>query len=141
MRPWRLTPHHARRLAELKHPKIRFAFDTLKEEAAVADAIKLCRAHGLKDFGVYVLIGFNDTPAEALYRLEKVWEWKAVTNPMRYQPLDALEKNAHVADGWTHRRLQELMYCQSRSVWTGHISIRDGRSQSMPLLDMCGPAA
>ena len=133
-----MTPHHARRLAELKHPKIRFAFDTLKEEAVVADAISLCRKHGLKDFGVYVLIGFDDTPAEALYRLEKVWEWKAVTNPMRYQPLDALEKNFYVADGWTHRQLQELMYCQSRSVWTGHISIRDYRRPSTPLLDDIG---
>lgn len=133
-----LTSHHARRLAELKRVKVRFAFDYVEDEAAVADAISLCRAHGLRDFGVYVLIGYNDTPANALYRLEKVWEWKAISAPMRYQPLDALKKNAFVAPAWTHRQLQDTMRCYSRSAWTGHIHIRDycsrRRSHDLSLL-------
>lgn len=127
-----LKPHHARRIAELKGVKVRFAFDHINAETSVADAIKLCRSHGLRDFGVYVLIGFNDTPADALYRLEKVWEWKAVSSPMRYQPLDALVKNRHVAPGWTHRQLQNTMRCYSRSAWTGQISIRDYRHSQQP---------
>lgn len=120
-----LRPSHVRRLAELRRVKIRFAFDHIDDEAAVADAIKLCREHGLKDFGVYVLIGFDDTPDDALYRLEKVWGWKAAPFPMRYQPLDALAKNQYVAPGWSHRKLQDIMRCYSRSVFTGHIHLDD----------------
>ena len=63
-----LKPHHARRMAELKAVKVRFAFDHINKESAVADAIRLCRKHGLKNFGVYVLVGYNDTPDDALYR-------------------------------------------------------------------------
>ena len=132
----RLTLHHARRLAELKRVKVRFAFDHLSAESAVADAISLCKAQGLRDFGVYILIGFRDTPEDAWYRLEKVWEWGAVSAPMRYQPLDALDKNAYVAPGWTHRLLQDTMRCYSRSAWSGPVRIKDYRRRpTTPLFD------
>jgi hypothetical protein len=35
---------------------------------------------------------FHDTPDDAMYRLDTVKSWKIKTAPMRYQPLDALEK-------------------------------------------------
>ena len=130
-----LTPDHARRLAELKQPKIRFVFDHVNEEAEVADAISLCRRHGLKDFGVYVLIGFNDTPDDAYYRLEKVREWGIRPNPMRYQPLDALTKNEYVAPGWTDRELKDMMHHYARLRYTEHIPYKDRRRPDMPLFD------
>ena len=128
-----LTPHHARRLAELKAPKIRFAFDHVNEESEVASAIQLCRQQGLKDFGVYVLIGFNDTPDDAFYRLEKVREWGIRPNPMRYQPLDALGKNEYVAPGWSDRELKDMMHHYGRLRYTEHIPYKDRRRHEMPL--------
>lgn len=121
----RLKPHHARRLAELKAVKIRFAFDHVNDEKAVADAIKLCRDHSLQNIGVYVLIGFNDSPDEALYRLEKMLKWGIMPNPMRYQPLNSLVKNSFVPAAWDEKFLKAVMRYYSRLCWLGHISFED----------------
>lgn len=131
-----LTPHHARRLAELKKPKIRFAFDHINDEAEVANAISLCRQHGLRDFGVYVLIGFRDTPEDALYRLETVKGWGVRPNPMRYQPLDCLVKNGYVEPGWTDRQLKDMMRFFSNDIHLGHLKYADYRRPTMPLFEM-----
>jgi hypothetical protein len=121
----RLKPYHARRLAELKKVKVRFAFDSLKAEKSVLEAITLCRQHGLKVFGVYVLIGFKDTPDDAHYRLEKVREWGIRPSPMRFQPLNALSKNSFVAPEWDERTLKDTMRYYSRLVWLGHFSFAE----------------
>lgn len=125
----RLKPHHVRRLAELQKVKVRFAFDSLKAEKAVFEAITLCRKRGLKDFGVYVLIGFKDTPAEARYRLEKVRQWGIKPNPMRYQPLDALKKNAFVDGAWDEMTLKKMVRYYSRLCWLEHIDFDDYQNQ------------
>ena len=114
-------PHHARRLAELKNPKIRFAFDHLDVETTVKDAVDLARKHGLNNLGCYVLVGFRDTPEEAVYRLETVRSWKIRPNPMRYQPLDELHKNSFVAEGWTDALLKKTMAYYSGLRWFGPI--------------------
>lgn len=120
-----LKPHHVRRLTELKAVKVRFAFDHVNDESQVAEAINLCRRHGLKDFGVYVLIGFNDCPDSALYRLEKVRSWGIMPNPMRYQPLDSLVKNSYVSPAWSEKLLKSVMRYYSRLTWLGHISFEE----------------
>jgi Lysine 2,3-aminomutase len=130
-----LTPYHAARLAELKKPKIRFAFDHVNEEAEVAEAVNLCRRQGLKDFGVYVLIGFNDTPDDAYYRLEKIRQWGIRPNPMRYQPLNALSKNEYIAPGWTDRELKDMMHHYGRLRYTEHIPYKDRRHPTAPLFE------
>lgn len=118
-------PHCARRIAELRSVKVRFAFDCLANEAAVADAIALARKHGLRNLGCYVLIGYQGSRDAALYRLEKVRSWGLRPNPMRYQPLDALEKNSYVAPGWTEKELRRMMQYYSRLRWYEHIPYAD----------------
>jgi hypothetical protein len=120
-----LTPYHASRLAELKRVKVRFAFDHPSQETAVHDAIELCRGAGLSDFSVYCLIGFDDDPESARCRLESVLSWGARTSPMRYQPLDALAKNSHVAPGWTDAELNRLMRYYSRQQFLGGVPYDD----------------
>ena len=131
-----LKPHHARRLAELKRIKVRFAFDHVNAETAVYEAIKLCRAHGLplKSFSVYVLIGFKDTPEDALYRLDKVKSWGVYTCPMRYQPLDSVEKNNYAADGWTDRLLKDVVRFYYKNSEFGNMPFSEYNSRPMPLL-------
>jgi hypothetical protein len=114
-------PYHASRMAELKRVKVRFAFDSVRDETAVHDAIGLSRAHGLNDITVYCLIGFGDDPASARHRLDSVLAWGAKTSPMRYQPLDATRKNDYVARGWTHEELQRMMRYYSRQAWLSHV--------------------
>jgi hypothetical protein len=121
----RLRPYHVDLLRSLKSVKIRFAFDHPKFETVVHDAVELCRSNGLKDIGIYCLIGFNDTPESARERLELVRSWGILPNPMRYQPLDALEKNSYVAEGWTERELRNTMRYYSRLAWLGGCSYED----------------
>jgi hypothetical protein len=104
----RFRSWHAGELARLPSVKIRFAFDALCDEAFVSDAIQKARAAGLRDISVYALLGFRDTPEEALYRLRRIVEWGATPCPMRFQPLNAKEKNAYVAPGWTDFELRKM---------------------------------
>jgi len=118
-------PHHADRLAELRHVKVRFAFDHRSTENKVADAVALTRRKGLKNISIYCLIGFRDTPEDARYRLEKVRSWGIRPNPMRYQPLDAIKKNNYVAPNWTDYELCRMMRYYSRLCWLEHIPYKD----------------
>ena len=133
----RFTSWHAGEIAKLHHPRVRFAFDRPNDEAAVADAISTARAAGLRDFGVYVLFGVRDTPDEALYRLEKVREWGIRPNPMRYQPLDASQRNEYVAPGWNERLLRDVMRYYAKLRWLEHLTFkqyRESHAYDMPLL-------
>lgn len=107
--------------------KVRFAFDHISAEAAVADAINLCRERTTKNIGVYVLIGFNDTPEEARYRLEKVREWGIRPNAMRYQPLDAAQKNSYLAPGWTDDEMARMVRYYNTLRYSEHIPYEDYR--------------
>lgn len=129
------TGHHARRIAELKSVKIRFAFDHISIESRVADAIKTARDAGLKDIGCYVLIGFHDNPEDALYRLEKVRSWGIRPTPMRYQPLNTLTKNSFVSPKWTEYELRRMMKYWSRQRYLEHIPYSEFRRQNLTLLD------
>lgn len=104
----KLTQWHIDQISRLKKVKIRFAFDNVNLEAQIHDAIKNCQNRGFKKIGVYCLIGFNDTPEDALYRLNKIIEWGCVTAPMRYQPLDAIEKNSYIHPNWTREKLIDI---------------------------------
>lgn len=115
----------ASRLAELKHVKVRFAFDNINFENRVSDALNTAKKAGLKDFGVYVLIGFDDSPDEAKYKLEKVRKWGAYPYPMRYQPLDCLVKNSYVGENWTSSELKKMVRYYSRLIYLEHITYDD----------------
>lgn len=114
------TPWHADQLARLKRPHIRFSWDSIKTEGSVVDAVNLCKKYGFKDIGIYCLIGFRDTPEDAIYRLESVRSWGLLPNPMRYQPLDCIEKNSFVGEGWTERELANMTRYYSRLAWLGN---------------------
>lgn len=111
------TSYHADQLARLKKPHIRFSWDSIKTEGAVTDAVNLCKKYGFRDIGVYVLLGFKDTPEDAKYRLEKVRSWGLFPNPSRFQPLDCLQKNSYVAPGWTETELRKMMKYYYRLGW------------------------
>jgi len=130
------TSWHAGELAKLKNPMIRFAFDNVNSEGKVADAIATARAAGLRNFHVYVLIGFRDTPDNAQYRLEKVREWGIRPNPMRYQPLDSEIRDEYVAPGWSAGLMNDMVRYYSKLRWLEHIPfVKYHQSGDMPLID------
>jgi hypothetical protein len=116
----RFTPEKAEILSHLKC-KVRFSFDHVNCESMVKDAVGLCREKTTKDIGVYVLIGFDDTPDDAHYRLEKVRSWGVRPNPMRYQPLNAKKKNEYISENWTEVELKRTMRYYSRLNWLSKI--------------------
>lgn len=104
-----LKPAHLDELTSLRNVVIRFAFDHTGMEQRVIDAITASRKAGFKDIRAYVLIGFDDTPEDALYRLELLRSLKVWPNPQRYQPLDATKKNSYVHPAWTDYELKRMM--------------------------------
>jgi hypothetical protein len=120
-----LKPFHADSLASLKAPVIRFSLDSVGCMASVSDAVSLCRKRGLNDIRIYCLIGYGDTPEDALHRLETVKSWDLFASPMRYQPLDCLERNSYVAEGWTERKLKDFMRYWSRRAWFRDLPFED----------------
>jgi hypothetical protein len=106
-----LTKYHADRLTELNLYAVRLAWDNSRYEKSFMSAFETLREVGIpsKLIRVYVLIGFDDTPEDALYRLETVKKLGALTNPMRYQPLDSQRRNQYVAPGWSDRELNRFM--------------------------------
>jgi len=116
---------HADQISRLRNPHVRFAFDSMRSENAVADAIRKCRKYGIKNISVYCLVGYKDTPDDARYRVEKVIEWGAMPNPMRYQPLDCKVKNSYVSENWTHDELYRFSRYFSRLNHLRHISFDD----------------
>lgn len=119
-----LTEHHAIRIAELDLSLVRFAWDNIKSEQVVMRALKKILAVGIpkSKIRVYVLFNFNDTPEDALYRLQALKDMGIWPNPARFQPLDALKRNSYVAPGWTERELRRMMRYWYKQRWLGGIS-------------------
>lgn len=105
-----LRPWMADRLAEL-NCLVRLSFDSVSYESRFVRAFEVLRKAGFpkKRVRVYVLIGYDDTPDDALYRLQTVASLGIDPNPMRYNPLDALVRDGYVAPGWTDSELTRFM--------------------------------
>jgi hypothetical protein len=121
-----MTPYRAGRLAELRC-LARLAFDHLSVEGAFLSAFQMLRDAGfpLHKIRCYVLIGYDDTPEDALYRLELVRSLGIKPFPGRYQPLDALAKNAYVHPNWTAFELRRYQSYWSRLHYHSHIPFEE----------------
>jgi hypothetical protein len=124
------TQERAARIAELKVHDVRFAFDSTDKEGHLQEAIKTAHRNGLKRISVLMLYGFTDTPADALYRAERLRKMGAnEIYPMRYQPLGASHKNEFINTkaGWTEYELQRF-----RSYW---LKSKNGIMDKVPFAD------
>jgi len=101
-----LTAYHADRLAEIDCI-VRLAFDSVAYESQFMRAYEILRQAGITKHAirVYVLVGYEDTPEDALYRLRTVANLGIDPNPMRYNPLDTMVRDSYVAPGWTDSEL------------------------------------
>lgn len=124
-----LTKERAGRLGELDLYAARLAWDNTALEPQFMRAFELLRSAGIpaRKIRVYCLIGFNDTPEDALYRLQTVKALGIRPNPMRYQPLDTLKRDAYISPAWTERELKRYMRYWSRLRWLEHIPFAEYR--------------
>lgn len=122
-----LNSHHIQRLTELDLKVIRLAWDHIKEERVVRDAIMALTAAGIPKhkIHVYVLIGYDDNPDDALYRLQTLKSIGVWPNPQRYNPLDTLVRDSYVAANWTDRQLKRYMRYWARQAYLEHIPFED----------------
>lgn len=122
-----LTKYHAERLAELNMCAVRLAWDHSSQEKQFKNAYQTLIDVGFppRKIRAYVLIGFNDDPNDALYRLEVIRRMGSRPNPMRYQPLDAEKRNSYVSPKWTERELKDYMRYWSRLRWLEHIPFEE----------------
>ena len=126
-----INAEHLNKLTELINVKIRFAFDNSSRQHDLEDAVLVSRRYGLKDIGVYVLVGYDTTPEDDLYRLTFIKDILGIRpNPMRFQPLYALKKNEYLPEQWIHEygsrekaeiEMLRLMQYWSRLTWHEHI--------------------
>lgn len=118
-----LTSQHAHGLATLDLYAVRLAWDHIGLENQFLSAFqKLIDARiPTRKIRVYVLIGYKDTPEDALYRLQTIKDTGAWPNPMRYQPLNTERKNSYVGMNWTERELKDYMRYWSRLHYLGHV--------------------
>jgi len=99
-------------LADLKPKTIHFAYDFVGERKAVQKTTDLLEKAGYKKRYIifYMLYNFylkhGDTPADFLARLKDLMELGASAYPMRFIPLNALEKNSFISPLWTREQLE-----------------------------------
>ena len=101
---------HLDRLRELSLYKLRFSWDYLGEESQVIDTLKMVIDSGFPKakLHVYVLFNHDDTPQEALYKCEMLWNMGVVPNVQRFQSLDCLVKNKYIDSHWNKLLLTDF---------------------------------
>lgn len=91
-----ISDEQAKLLSKVKlYKQIHFAFDDIKIEKAVRRGIKCLNDNGVKSYKLmfYVLIGFNSTPEEDLYRVELLRDLGVDPFVMPYDKSDPYQRN------------------------------------------------
>ncbi len=97
-----ISDQSAEKLSQMKLYLIRLAYDTQKAGPYVERAIELLHKYGVrkKKIVVYTLFNFEDDPEDFFNRVKDILNWGAACYPMRFEPLDALEKNHYLSPNW-----------------------------------------
>ena len=69
----------------ISHDTLRFAWDSMALESVVREKIRLMQSEGIKQATWYVLLGFDTTIEEDLYRFEVLRSLGQRVNPMPYR--------------------------------------------------------
>ncbi len=130
-------------LSNLKKFKFRFAFDKLNQEKHILKSLQIIKDLNLlksktkDDIFVYILYGFKDTPEEALYKARLIMSLGMFPYPMRYQPLNSLEKNSYInkEKGWTHNKLTGFSAYWSYGIRKGLYALGDNPKEYIKFED------
>jgi len=124
----RITEEVAQEFRGLRIDPVRMAYDVPSERSALERAIPALNRAGfsLRDMIVYVLYNFRDSPEEFLGRLCDLMDWGVVAYPMRFEPLDSLAKNRHVAEKWTAEQLEMVARARRVIGYGGAFPAHDG---------------
>lgn len=111
-----ITADVAEELQGLHMNPIRMAYDVPGKRKYLDKAIVTLERVGFsrRKIIVYTLYNWIDSPEQFLDRVRDLLEWEVVVYPMRFEPLNSLEKNKHIGQNWTHQQLE--MVARARRV-------------------------
>lgn len=108
------------------HP-LRFSMDFIGTLEPCVNAIKLAEKYNITDLCIYLLYNFNDTLEDFWTRCNALVQVKADIFPMKYQPLDTLDRDTYIGKAWNKTTLANVREVTS-TVFVGGII---GRGVSM----------
>jgi hypothetical protein len=104
-----ITQEHFNIFKNSKISPIRFAFDSMETDKYIQIAMKKSIENGFTDGSIYLLYNFNDSPEEYYYRLKEVVKlWYFDAYPMKFQLLNAKEKDIYIGKHWNEKRLNNF---------------------------------
>lgn len=103
-----ITDEVAEKLSKIRLDVLRLAYDDVVYRPLIERGIKILEKHGIKKrkIVVYTLFNFEkDTPEDFFQRVKDLLTWGVCSYPMRYQPLNTLEKNSYISPNWTKEEI------------------------------------
>jgi hypothetical protein len=103
-----LNEEHIKYLSEIRIPHIRLAYDTWGMGDKVKRSVELLKSVGFTgdDIIIYALYNFEDDPEDFKKRVEEILDLKCGVYPTKYQPIDALSRNAYLGKKWSKEKLR-----------------------------------
>jgi len=106
-----VTDKQAAMIKEMRIRSIKAGFDNVNQWPKIRQGIRTFEDAGqrARDIILYELFNFKDTPQDLFDRIKVACDWKAVSYPMRFQPVKgvmALTKDAYVGPEWTPETLE-----------------------------------
>lgn len=111
-----ITDELAEVLASVKYHSygLRLAFDRISEDGIFQKAVEKLKSKGIKKTSImsYVLFNFNDTPKEAIYRMEECIRLGIRPYPQCYTPLNRSDRkeNKFIGPHWTANLIRAFRY-------------------------------
>lgn len=101
-----VTDKQAAMIKEMRIRSIKAGFDDLNQWPKIRKGIRTFEDAGqrARDIILYELFNFRDTPQDLFDRIKVACDWKAVSYPMRFQPIKgvmALKKDSYISPEWT----------------------------------------
>lgn len=126
----RITPDMARTLSSIQFAPsgMRVAFDRIEEDGIFQRAVEHLKKAGLKKgtLFAYVLFNFNDTPAEAIYRMEECIRLGVRPYPQCYTPLNSTtRKDKFTGRHWTPNLKNAFRFFYLMAGYYGKHKFRD----------------
>jgi len=103
-----ITDEVAERLGQLRLQCVRLAYDKDSYERYVERAVEKIAACGIRrrSILIYLLYNFDDDPESFFRRMRNVLDWGCVVYPMRFEPLNALERWKYISPKWDKESLE-----------------------------------
>jgi hypothetical protein len=104
-----ITEESAEKLGRMRFfPFLRMAYDYIGIGKYVKSAIERLAANGIerRHILIYILFNYAESPEDFFQRVRDIINWGAVAYPMRYTPLNSLDKNKYIGPKWDSESLQ-----------------------------------